>query len=99
MVIELYGFVPFEAAAAIKTLIKKLGFDHSRYSVVCLPPILVYDQDGELTNESGGKVIRVPGFEKIRSDPQILAELSSLLGVPVTMTDAPVVAGINGKVY
>ncbi len=98
MVFKFYGISQSDVGAMMPTLIKVLGLGHPFYSAVSLPPVQVFDQDGKRIDQEG-KVVCVPGFDKIREDTLVLVELSSALGVPVTMTIAPVKAGIDGKVY
>jgi hypothetical protein len=95
MVIEFFGISLSDAEMMMPTLVEKMGLGHPVYSTVCLPPIRMHDEKGKHTSDEG-KAIRVPGFEKLRKNPQILAELSSLLGVPVTMTD-PCASGNRRK--
>ncbi len=98
MIILFFGFDPIETDRIMPRLVEKLGLDHEKYSAVTLgESVYRYDSTGAF--EGKNKAIWVPGFQKIREHPYILAELSAELEVPIIMTDATVIAGIHGTLY
>jgi len=93
-----FGLSETEARNAVKKIISILDLGHPKYSVASLPPISVYDSQGELKSNDG-KALMLPGFEGVRRYTAHVAQLSKELGFPVTFIDAPVLAAIEGTIF